>query len=51
MQQQRYQQPSKEEVRMWMREVIESRRPPPAPEIIRNQLWTLEERERQASLS
>ena len=50
MQQHRYQQPSKEEVRMWMREIIESRRPP-NPEIIRNQLWTAQERERQASLS
>ncbi|HYD58952.1 MAG TPA: hypothetical protein VEC35_01260 [Noviherbaspirillum sp.] len=44
-------QPSKEQVREWMREIVESHKPPPDPEVIRSQLWPVQERDRKASLS
>lgn len=50
MHQNRYQQPSKEEVRRWLKDGIESHRPPPEPDVIREQLWHME-RERKQVLS
>lgn len=43
--------PSKEEVRDWMRDVVATHKPPPDPEVIRSQLWPIEERERRALAS
>jgi hypothetical protein len=44
-------QPSKEEIREWMREQVEARKPPPDSNVIRSQLWPVQERDRKASLS
>jgi hypothetical protein len=44
-------QPSKEQVREWLADQVEARKPPPNPEVIRSQLWPVQERERRASLS
>lgn len=48
---QTYQKPSKEEVREWLRELVESDKPPPAPELIANQLWHHADNQRQQVLS
>jgi hypothetical protein len=43
--------PSKEQVREWLHQVLESREPPPAPQEIAEQLWHFAERDRQRTLS
>lgn len=43
--------PSKEEIREWMNEQVKAHQPPPDPEVIRSQLWPIEERERRAIAS
>lgn len=45
------QRPTKQEVRDWLRQTIESRQPPAAPDVIAGQLWNHAERERKAALS
>lgn len=43
--------PSKQEVRDWLRQAIESKDPPPAPQVIADQLWHNAERMRRSALS
>ena len=47
---QQYRQPTKDEVREWMRDLVASHKPPPEPAEIRERLWS-EERERKQVLS
>ena len=44
-------QPTKEEIREWLREVVESHKPPPDLDVIRGELWPLEERDRKQVMS
>lgn len=48
---QQYKQPTKEQIREWIKEMVASHQPPPEPEVIRHQLWSVEERDRKMVLS
>lgn len=48
---QQYKQPTSQEVRDWLRDLVAAHKPPPSPEVIREQLWQQAEAMRRQALS
>lgn len=48
---QQYKQPTNQEVRDWLKDLLAAHKPPPAPEVIRDQLWHQSEAMRRQRLS